>query len=172
MCYPDLRFVKKFTRPDFLAKTLTHWKCVYCNYFYSKINSVNAFISVILVVFLLEFECLFITVSVNYHQCDFAECVKISTLIIRQDEHFMNSLFKSCWTVPPTFHCIGFSLEPQDLPPFSKPISVISSNDGSTSFWIHINYTLPLLDDFSQHSLHWFPLVGPQDRCRGRLRAF
>ena len=52
----DLRFVKKFTRPDFLAKNFTHQKYVNCNYFYSKRNSINALISVILVAFLLEFN--------------------------------------------------------------------------------------------------------------------
>ena len=32
--YTDLRFVKKFTRPDFWANNFTHHKCVNCDYFY------------------------------------------------------------------------------------------------------------------------------------------
>ena len=40
----DLRFVKKFARPEFRTKNFTHKKCVNCDYFYSKGNSVNALI--------------------------------------------------------------------------------------------------------------------------------
>ena len=41
---PDLRFVKKFTRPDFWTKHFTHKKGINYDYFYSKRNSVNALI--------------------------------------------------------------------------------------------------------------------------------
>ena len=60
----DMRFVKKFTWPDFSAKNFTHLKCVNCDNFYWKRNSVNALISVILVDFLL---CKIWTVSVQNH---------------------------------------------------------------------------------------------------------
>ena len=49
----ERRFVKKFKLPDFRPKIL-HTKSSYCDYFYSKTNSVHAFISVILVAFFVK----------------------------------------------------------------------------------------------------------------------
>ena len=56
---------KKIIHPDFGPKIL-HTKS---SYIFSKINSVNAFISVLLVAFLLEFNlvCKLLTLSVQNH---------------------------------------------------------------------------------------------------------
>ena len=59
----DLRFVKKFTRPDFRTKNFTHKKCVICDYFYLKKKQRKC---ITFVAFLLEFNwvCKILTVSV------------------------------------------------------------------------------------------------------------
>ena len=38
---PDLRFVKKFTRPNFWAENFTHKKCLNCDYFCEAIPNVQ-----------------------------------------------------------------------------------------------------------------------------------
>ena len=61
---PDLRFVKKFTRPDFRVKNFTHQKCIICDFFFWKKQC-----KCIKVVFLLELNwvCKTLTVSVQNH---------------------------------------------------------------------------------------------------------
>ena len=39
---PDMEFVQNFTPPDFEAKNFTSSKCVICNIFHSRLNSINA----------------------------------------------------------------------------------------------------------------------------------